>query len=649
MKEQNTNQMSTRQVIEIHRRALRDIQKMSPYLLPSTVLYAVVSAVIPYVTVFFSARILNELAGQRRPDALWFWVILTVAVGGVLALLSAVLLRVKTAQQDLFYDRKERMYTGKMFSLDYADVDNQQARGLLSKARQNENWGGWGFYKVPIMAEDLTKAAAGILSAVVLSVSLFTQPVPASAGWYTVLNNPLFILPLLGAMVCITALSGWCSAKAITMWSKISEKATFGNRFFSFWTDFGSDHKRTIDIRIYRQYEISKRIFKLNNSFSPKGPIAKLARGSMGVLTGLSASVSAVFTGFVYVFTCLKALGGAFGVGSVTQYVGAVTSLSQNLAKLYENWGTLQANASFLQPAYQFLDIPNRMYQGSLTTEKRSDRKYQVEFRDVSFRYPGAKDYALRHVSVQFQVGERMAVVGENGSGKSTFIKLLCRLYDPQEGQILLNGIDIRKYNYRDYMGIFSVVFQDFQLLSQPLGENVAGCAAGEEQDDPDEEANRIRLGKYSLHPYNRQRIRKALIDAGFGDRLSTMPKGLDTQLYKDFSDDGVEVSGGEAQKIAIARALYKDAPFIILDEPTAALDPIAEAEIYAQLDQIVGDKTAIYISHRLSSCRFCDEILVFDRGQIVQKGSHDALLACQGLYAQLWNAQAQYYANEAE
>ena len=332
-----------------------------------------------------------------------------------------------------------------------------------------------------------------------------------------------------------------------------------------------------------------------------------------------------MFTGFVYVFTCLKALGGAFGVGSITQYVGAVTALSQNLSSLFENWGVLKTNADFLKPAYQFLDLPNRMYQGSLTTEKRADRKYEVEFRDVSFRYPGTEIWALRHVNVKFRVGERMAVVGENGSGKTTFIKLLCRLYDPQEGEILLNGIDIRKYNYREYMNIFSVVFQDFQLLSQPLGQNVAGAA-----------------------DYDRERVEKALIDAGFGERLERLPKGLDTQLYKDFSDEGVEVSGGEAQKIAIARALYKNAPFIILDEPTAALDPIAEAEIYAQFNQIAGDKTAIYISHRLSSCRFCDEIMVFDRGQIVQKGSHDALISDErGKYATLWHAQAQYYTEE--
>ena len=212
--------------------------------------------------------------------------------------------------------------------------------------------------------------------------------------------------------------------------------------------------------------------------------------------------------------------------------------------------------------------------------------------------------------------------MGENGSGKTTFIKLLCRLYDPQQGQILLNGIDIRKYNYRDYMNIFSVVFQDFRLLSQTIGANVAGSA-----------------------DYDRARAEKALIDAGFGERLETLPKGMDTMLYKNFDDEGVEPSGGEAQKIAIARALYKDAPFIILDEPTAALDPIAEAEIYEKFNEISGDRTAIYISHRLSSCKFCDEIAVFDKGMVIQQGKHEDLLKDpDGKYSELWNAQAQYY-----
>ena len=202
-----------------------------------------------------------------------------------------------------------------------------------------------------------------------------------------------------------------------------------------------------------------------------------------------------------------------------------------------------------------------------------------------------------------------------------------CRLYDPTEGKILLNGIDIRKYRYDDYIDIFSVVFQDFQLMALPLGENVAGAAS-----------------------YDRERVMVSLKNAGFAERMERMPYGLDTYLYKDLDKEGVEVSGGEAQKIAIARALYKDAPFIILDEPTAALDPMAEAEIYSKFNEIIEDKTAIYISHRLSSCKFCDEIAVFDHGAVVQKGTHDQLVADEsGKYYELWNAQAQYYDENQE
>lgn len=284
-------------------------------------------------------------------------------------------------------------------------------------------------------------------------------------------------------------------------------------------------------------------------------------------------------------------------------------------------WGTLRANATFLETLFTYLDIPSKMYQGSLTTEKRNDRQYQVEFRDVSFRYPSSDDFVLRHVNMSFRIGSRLAVVGQNGSGKSTFIKLLCRLYDPTEGQILLNGIDIRKYRYDDYMALFSVVFQDVHLVPLSLGENVASSAH-----------------------YDEARVRRCLVDAGFGDRLATLPNGSQTLLNKETKQEGIELSGGESQKVAIARALYKDAPFLVLDEPTAALDPITEAEIYARFNAIAGDKTSIYISHRLSSCKFCDSILVFDHGKIVQQGTHDILVTEEGKYQSLWNAQAQYY-----
>ena len=201
-------------------------------------------------------------------------------------------------------------------------------------------------------------------------------------------------------------------------------------------------------------------------------------------------------------------------------------------------------------------------------------------------------------------------------------IKLLCRLYDPTEGEITLNGIDIRKYDYQEYMRLFSVVFQDFKLFALPLGQNVAAST----EVDAD-------------------RAEECLVKSGFSERLRELPLGLDTCLYKDFDADGVSISGGEAQKIALARALYKDAPFIVLDEPTAALDPIAEFEVYSRFNEIIEDKTTVFISHRLSSCRFCDDIAVFHEGRLVQRGSHQQLLADKdGKYAELWNAQAQYY-----
>ena len=465
-------------------------------------------------------------------------------------------------------------------------------------------------------------AVCGILGAIILTVSLFTTPVPESAGTFVVLNHPVFLVGLIAVMIIVTVIGPVCNNIANAAYAELAEEARLGNRIFAAFGFMGSDHSKAMDVRMYKQHEIAKYYMEKENRFGIGSAFAKLLCGKIGVMNAFARATSAIFTGLIYMFVCLKAWAGAFGVGSITQYVSAVTALSRNVASLVEALGDMRCNAAFLQTTYQFLDIPNSMYQGSLTTEKRRDRQYEVEFRDVSFKYPGSELWALRHVSMKFKVGNRLAVVGENGSGKTTFIKLLCRLYDPQEGQILLNGIDIRKYNYRDYMNVFSVVFQDFQLVSQPLGANVAGSME-----------------------YDREKVEKCLIDAGFGERLENLPEGLDTYLYKDFAEDGVDVSGGEAQKIAIARALYKDAPFIILDEPTAALDPIAEAEIYSKFNDIAGDKTAIYISHRLSSCKFCDEIAVFHEGAVIQQGSHEELVEDEnGKYYELWHAQAQYY-----
>ena len=619
--------VSIKHAVSLHVRAAKALHSISPRFFPILTLYCVAAAALPYVTVFFSAQLLKELALLRRASALRNWAIAGVLSTGLAAVLKAVLYQHKETLLDDLYGRKEILFARKMFSLDFADVDRQETHDLRAQISQNENWASWGLMRVPHACEYGLKSMVGILSGAALTASLFTSPVPESAGWLTALNHPVFILILGAAMVIVSILAGKFHTKAISYWSQASEEATLGNRLFSFFGFLGKDKHRGADMRIYSQHNLVAAYWSKNLTFGATGTIGKLAMGPMGIYSALGTGIVVLISGFVYAFTCLKAWAGAFDVGSVTQYVGAAAAMANSIFELTSLFGILKTNSGYLDTTFRFLDIPNAMYQGSLTTEKRSDRQYEVEFRDVSFKYPGSETWALKNVSMKFQVGKRLAIVGENGSGKTTFIKLLCRLYDPQEGQILLNGIDIRKYNYRDYMDIFSVVFQDFQLISQPLGANVAGSQT-----------------------YDEAKVRKALVDAGFGDRLQTMPQGLDTQLYKDFTENGVEVSGGEAQKIAIARALYKDAPFIILDEPTAALDPIAEAEIYEKFNDISGDKTAIYISHRLSSCKFCDEIAVFHEGAVIQQGTHDNLVADKGgKYYELWNVQAQYYTEKGQ
>ena len=614
--------VSMRNAITMHIRAIKELHSVTPKYFPLLTLYCVFNAITPYLTVFFSAQILKELAILRRADVLWQWVIVGVLSVGIAAVAKAMLYRRYNTLHNDLWGRKEILFIHKMFSLDFSELDKQENHDLRAQIQQNENWSGWGLMKVVEPYTGAVTSMIGLLSGIALTVSLFTSPVPESAGWLTMLNNPVFILILAALMVAVSIFAGRCSASATNFWSDFAEEATFGNRLFSHFGFVGTDKERSVDIRMNNQQRLVSAYWSTNSSFGVDGPIGNAAKGKMGVYASLGVCITTLITGFIYLFTCLKAWGGAFDVGSITQYVGAATALVTNVFALTDLIGIMKTNTPYLEKTFEFLDIPNAMYQGSLTTEKRADRQYEVEFKDVSFKYPGSDIWALRHVNMKFKVGKRLAIVGENGSGKTTFIKLLCRLYDPQEGQILLNGIDIRKYSYEDYMNIFSIVFQDFQLICQPLGNNVAGSME-----------------------YDRERAEKALIDAGFGDRLATMEKGLDTFVYKNLTEDGVDVSGGEAQKIAIARALYKDAPFIILDEPTAALDPIAEAEIYGKFDEIAGDKTAIYISHRLSSCKFCDEIAVFHEGAVIQHGTHAELVADEnGKYHELWNAQAQYY-----
>lgn len=621
MKEQE-GKITIRQGLRYALREWNIFWKLSPNFFIATFACAALTALSPYATVWLSAQLVSELAGNRdlhRLTTLVLWILGTTAV---LTFLRSAAFHWKEAETDDLWRRHNKTYMDKQMSLDYVDEDSQRVYDMYSQIMQNANLSGAGGTICILQVEQIMTALFQILGGIVLSWGLFASAVPD--GTLAFLSHPAFVLVFFAVMAGVACLSPVFAGQAAKYMPLVQESGKLGNRMFHIQRSLPEDPKNALDLRIYNQYQ-NVVGDQMMNVYGSDSTFFRLRRGRMGVLKSVSSSVSALLMGFVYLFVCLKACGGAFGLGETAQYLGAATNLFQGLVTLVNMLADLEINGVYMKNIFTYLDLPNNMYQGSLTTEKRSDRQYTVEFRDVSFRYPGSEQYALRHLNMKFKVGERLAVVGMNGSGKTTFIKLLCRLYDPTEGVILLNGIDIRKYRYDEYMDIFSVVFQDFRLLALPLGQNVA-----------------------TRQNYDAARVTDCLNKAGFGERLAKMPQGLETSLYKELDENGVTVSGGEAQKIAIARALYKDAPFIVLDEPTAALDPVAEAEIYAKFNEIAGDKTAIYISHRLSSCKFCDEIAVFDHGEVVQQGTHEALLSdTNGKYCELWNAQAQYYTEE--
>ena len=609
-------------------RAFKLLYEHYPQMVLSHLISVVWNALTPYVGIFLSALVIDELVGNRDVQRLQMLVIITLVSAAVIALGTALLNKWKNTQSTGEWLKIEHIVSEKMLDTDYVNLDDTHTAEMLSSIRQSFNGGGWGLARVLECCGELCSSVFTLLGGLALTVSLFVIKVPSNAGSLTILNNPWVVLGVIIIMLAITFIAPMLSNKAGSYYAKHADDHNLGNRLFNFFGVLGHIRVLATDVRMYRQDMICDRYNRnKEDTFASNGLFAHYAWGPMGLYGAASAAVSVLFTGIVYTFVCLKALAGAFGLGSVTQYVAAITKVSGGMSSLVSGFGLMRNNTPFIELTFDYLDIPDNMYQGSLTVEKRRDRKYQVEFRNVSFKYPGSDNYALRNVNMKFEIGKRLAVVGMNGSGKTTFIKLLCRLYDPTEGEILLNGIDIRKYNYREYMDIFSVVFQDFKLLSLKIGENIAGKV-----------------------DYNKELVIDCLEKAGFADRFIKMKDGTETYLYKDFdTKNGVDVSGGEAQKIAIARALYKDAPFIILDEPTAALDPIAEAEIYGKFDEIAGDKTAIYISHRLSSCKFCDEIAVFHEGAVIQQGSHASLVAdTNGKYYELWHAQAQYYTESA-
>jgi len=590
--------------------SIKMMWKLDKTVFITTFISSVIKASLPFIAIFLSAYVIDGLSQGKDIHALILISILTV--GGIFALtiINAYLGKIKDIHTEICVKKFDMKMSIRTLTMDYELLESPKVNDIRTRIRNDNNWGS-GFYSMIGQLPALISSFVSLVVSIIVLLPLFFN-----SNVFSDISSLLMLAAFFTIIIFNILFSAKKTKKMHTLLNEAG--ARYGYLGYFLWNR--QDYKQGKDIRIFNGQNIIKKY--LDDEYNQKSDWTREIthnNSQQGFVSGLSAGLLQVIA---YLFVAVRAVSGALTIGSVLKFASIIHRFSSDLASVFSAFAEYAIAAERQQSTLEYMNIPDVLFKGTLPVEKRNDNEYEIEFKNVSFKYPGNEVYVLKNLNMKLHIGQRMAIVGMNGSGKTSMIKLLCRLYDPTEGSITLNGIDIKKYNYAEYMSIFSVVFQDFKLFSFSLGQNVATTVE-----------------------YDLEKVETALKQAGFADRLSSMTKGLDTALYNNFEEDGVEISGGEAQKIALARALYKDAPFIILDEPTAALDPIAEFEIYSKFNEIVGDKTAIYISHRLSSCRFCDDIAVFHEGRLIQRGSHDKLIANkEGKYCELWNAQAQYY-----
>lgn len=601
--------------INLIKRALSVISELTPHRLTINVIKAVIDALTPYITIFMSALIIDELTGGRNLSVLIQYVLITT--GGTLFfhIISAILQQKIVISNGVFHQELKKYLNNIKLNLDYDKMEEPKYNELHSRIAGSMFMTNGGITSVVDLIKSLVTSSIACITAVLIIAGVFVKTSGEA--------NPLFSFGI-GLLYAIIVIG--CTAITVRN-SRKESKEEFGlyqncatNRYIDYYHfNYMEDDKAAKDIRIFNQRDMIIGEIR-DKARKPWMNILIKKSRLFQVYFGSNTIISTFIGGLTYIVIGLRALNGYISLGNVSQGYSSIVILISSIQNFFVSMSQIISNNEYLKVLYEYIDLAGVSSQGEIIPKKQSD--WTIKFHNVSFKYPSSEEYALRNVSFKITSNSQTAIVGVNGSGKTTMIKLLCGFYKPQEGYITLNGIKIQEYDRDAYLDLFSVVFQDFKIFAFPIGENVAASAR-----------------------YDERKVWQALKAAGLDKKTQSLSNQLNHYIYKNVDMDGTDISGGEEQKLAIARAFYKDAPFIIFDEPTAALDPVAEAEVYTKFNQIVGDKAAVFISHRLSSCRFCERIFVFDKGEIVQRGTHGELLQnSKGKYFELWSAQAQYY-----
>ena len=551
--------------------------------------------------------LVNELLGARNVENLILYSGLIILNNVGMTLLEKIFARFMQVESVKSHRGMLKLMSEKIMNLEYSYLENPTYLDLKERAVfaiENQD-----------AIANCIKAMADVLSMVLTLTGLFT--ILATLG-------PVLIVVLVIGIVLVLYIYSRVSKEQMELMQGIVPL----NRRYGYYINVATDKDAQKEIRLYNMEKmITDRIVNFSNETCDGFEKIQIDMGkAMGQMSAVSEAIAAFSYGYVGLRTLTTTFGPLLSIGALTMYVSATINFSTMATKFGEAIVNLLQFMGFLDPYMEFMSLAEETKQpgkvpftGDVET---------IEFRNVTFTYPKAEKPVLKNITFSIRKDEKISIVGLNGAGKSTLVKLICRMYQADSGEILVNGRNIYDYEYFSYMNTISAVFQDYRLFNFTIAENIS-C----QQKDAD-----------------RDEINRLIYEVGLQEKVAELKDGIDSRFGKDYDEDGIEMSGGQGQKVAIARALYKKASMVILDEPASALDPIAEAEIYEKFNGLVEDKTAIYISHRMSSSVFCDKILIIDGGTVADYDTHENLMKkTDSLYYKLFMSQAENYKLELE
>ena len=565
--------------------------------------YTILASIAPFIGIFLQKFLIDELLGQRRIEIILmtligFFLLSSVVNYSIAWLRCAYSPRVTKIRTDYI-----TMISDKIMKMDFKNTEDPE---VLNKIKSVMN---------AVMSNN-----TGVEGVYHTLLGLFGR-LTAFVGYISIV---LFLSPWILLFLIINVLISYALTMRVKKYEySQKEKAADKDRRTFYVFDTMYDFAYGKDIRIYDLKNIL--IDKFKKLRGERIDISKDVQGKQLKVKIVDVILLVIRECVVYGYLIYNVLFTGMGIGDFTMYFSTINGFGDWMKGILDDLANIKAQNMYLDDMREFLEIKSENKEK--TRDIPIDSSYEIEFKNVSFKYPKTDKYIYKNLSLKIKKGQRLAIVGINGAGKTTFVKLLCRLYEPTSGEILINGVNIKDFSKEEYYKILSVVFQDIKTFAFTVAENVS---------------------LENLEDVDREKVLHCIEKAGVGDKINSLKKGIDTSLLKILDGEGIELSGGENQKLALARALYKNGKIVILDEPTSALDAVAEYNIYKGFDELIGDKTAIYISHRLASTKFCDVIAFFENGEIVEYGTHEELLKKNGKYSDMFNIQAQYYKEES-